>query len=152
MIMGSFINDLQLDTYKKYNRTFSHMTNKMPEIRKDIANFSNVFAKAITGGFPFFNIIKNDDNSFVVELALAGFTKDDVTVSEQNSTVTVTGETKDEDADYIHKGITSKQFTRSFILADHVHVASVKMKDGLLRIALERQPVKEEEPKLFDIE
>lgn len=104
------------------------------------------------GGFPFFNVSKIDEDSFGIEMALAGFDQDDIYISEHNGSLVITGEHKeDEGRTYLHKGITAKKFTKSFLLAEHVHVVSARMKNGLLQIALKREVPEEKKPKRISI-
>jgi len=103
-------------------------------------------------GFPFYNIVKIDKDTFGIELALAGFNQKDIELEERNSSLIIRGEKKDDERDYIHKGIAAKKFSRSFMLAEHVHVASAKMDNGMLQIILKREIPESEKPKKIAIE
>lgn len=89
--------------------------------------------------FPPHNIIKLDDNRYVVELAVAGFTKDEIDVSVAEGTLTIKGEKKDKELDvqYLHRGIGTRSFTKSLTVADTIEVKGAEFKDGILRIGLE---------------
>lgn len=91
--------------------------------------------------YPPYNIKKIKEGRYEIEMAVAGFTKDDLSVEIKDNQIVITGdkEVKDEssDVDYIYKGIASRHFKQSFALADHLEVTGSEFKDGILKIALE---------------
>ena len=93
-------------------------------------------------GFPPYNIRKEGDYNYVVEMALAGFGKKDIDVTYENSMVTIKSiheAKKGEDEDgVLHRGISKRQFTKSFSIADDVEVKGAELKDGLLKISMEK--------------
>jgi len=91
--------------------------------------------------YPPYNIVKTGDNTYDVELALAGFGKDDINVEYAENQLTIKSvkkEEKEEKDGVIHKGISKRHFVRSFTIADDVEVKGAELKDGLLTVALER--------------
>ena len=92
--------------------------------------------------FPPYNIVKTGENSYDVELALAGFNKKDIEVEYKENQLTVKSkkqeETKDEDGNIIHRGISKRMFSKSFTIASDVEVKGAELKDGLLKISMER--------------
>ena len=107
---------------------------------------------ANNAGYPPYNVLKLDDDNYQISLALAGFTKDDINVSLDKGTLTITGEqTNIYDAEVIHQGIASRKFTRSFALGEYMEVTSAEMKDGMLHIHLERQIPEDKKPKQISI-
>ena len=94
--------------------------------------------------YPPYNIRKVGKDNYAIELALAGFSKDDVEVEFEDNLLTVrtkqANKTKDEDSEgeIIHKGISQRQFARSFTIADDVKVGEAQLKDGLLTISCEK--------------
>ena len=108
-----------------------------------------------TGGFPPYNIRKTDDFKHVIEIALAGFSKDEIEVVltdgilEIKSRDTVTTE-KPKD-DLIHKGIAKRAFTRKFTLADDIEVKDAKLENGLLVIDLEQIVPEHKKPKTIKV-
>ena len=92
--------------------------------------------------FPPYNIVKTGENSYDVELALAGFNKKDIEVEYKENQLTVKSkkqeETKDEDGNIIHRGISKRMFSKSFTIASDVEVKGAELKDGLLKVSLER--------------
>lgn len=93
--------------------------------------------------FPPYNIVKTGEYTYDVELALAGFSKDDIDVSYENNMLNVKSkqkeqsEAKDQDG-VLHRGISKRWFSKSFTIADDVEVKGAELKDGLLRISMER--------------
>jgi len=91
-----------------------------------------------TTNFPPHNIIKLDENKYVVELAVAGFGKDEIDIHVQNNTLTIKGEKQEKDSyEYLHRGIGTRSFTKSITIADTIEVKGAEYKDGILRVGLE---------------
>lgn len=92
-------------------------------------------------GYPPYNIEKIDDSNHRITLAVAGFNMDDLDVTVTDDQLTISGEikAKDEGRIYIHKGIAGRSFTRTFILADHVYVTSASLENGMLTIDLKHE-------------
>ena len=97
-----------------------------------------------TSNFPPYNIVKTGDNTYDVELALAGFSKKDIEVEYKENQLTVRSkkqdkqEETDEDGNVIHRGISKRMFSKSFTIASDVEVKGAELKDGLLKISMER--------------
>lgn len=109
--------------------------------------------KTTTQSFPPHNIIKLDDSRYVVELAVAGFTKDEIDVTVADGTLTIKGEKKDKDTDvqYLHRGIGTRSFTKSLTVADTIEVKGAEFKDGILRVGLENIIPDHKKPRKIDI-
>ena len=89
--------------------------------------------------YPPHNVVKIDDDSFLVELAVAGFSIEDLNIETVENSLVVTGEHAEDDArEYTHKGISTRRFTRKFTLAEYVNVGEASLANGILSIALER--------------
>ena len=105
--------------------------------------------------YPPYNIVKTGDNKFDIEVALAGFNKKDINVTSENGMLTIESKeddkSKDKDGEVLHKGISKRQFTRSFTLADDVVVNGAELKDGMLVIDLEKIVPEEKKPKTIKI-
>ena len=141
------------------------MTNKELRIWNDLRPFSVGFESIFdhfnlhldtqrTVNYPPYNINKLDDLNWNIEMALAGFGKKDIDISTANSQLTiksVVDKNKDETAGTIHKGISKRQFTRTFTLADDVVVNDAELKDGMLVINLEKIVPEEKKPKTIKI-
>ena len=110
---------------------------------------------AIPGNYPPLNIIKIDNDEFVMEFAVAGFTKEDIEITTHKGELTVSGEKKDkelsEGAVYIQKGIAARKFVRKFTLPEYTEVLSAKAEDGILTINLVRSIPEEQKPKTVTI-
>ena len=95
-----------------------------------------------TINYPPYNIVKTGDNKFDIEVALAGFNKKDINVTSENNMLTIESKqdekSKDKDGEVIHKGISKRYFKRSFTIADDVEVKGAELKDGLLRVSMEK--------------
>ena len=103
-------------------------------------------------GFPPYNIRKEGDYNYVIEMALAGLSKNDLEVEVADGTLTVRSKDKQEDGgELVHRGISYRKFTRSWTLADDVVVNDAKMKDGMLLIPREHVVPEEKKPQLIKI-
>ena len=107
------------------------------------------------GNFPPYNIVKTGENTYDVELALAGFNKKDIEVEYKENLLTVKSkkqeETKDEDGNIIHRGSSKRMFSKSFTIANDVEVKGAELKDGLLKVSMERIIPEHKKAKLIDI-
>lgn len=95
-----------------------------------------------TTGYPPHNIVRLDENLYCIEMAVAGFKKTEVQVEVEDNTLTVRGtsETPNESAtrEYLYRGLSSRDFARSFPLAEHMVVRDAKIENGVLTINIER--------------
>lgn len=87
--------------------------------------------------YPPYNIIKGNDNNFAVELAVAGFAREDINIQVDDTKITIKGETSSKDEDYLYKGLASRSFTRVFPKAETMEVIGANLKNGILRIDLQ---------------
>lgn len=107
-----------------------------------------------SGGFPPYNIRKNSETSFVIEVALAGVGKDQIEVELKEGTLTVRSkESKKEETsgEFLHQGISYRKFTRQWTLADDIVVNGATMEDGMLLVQLERIIPEEKKHRLIKI-
>ena len=99
-----------------------------------------------------YNIVKTGDFTYDIEVALAGYGKDDVSVDYADSVLTIKSVHEDkDDKDTIHKGISRRKFTKSFTVADDVEVKGAELKDGLLRVSLEKIVPESKKPRTIKI-
>ena len=90
--------------------------------------------------YPPFDLIQVDNNHYRINLAVAGFARDEIDITAQQNQLIVAGKKTDDDKeDYIHRGIANRQFERTFGLADFIKVTEADLKDGLLSIDLVRE-------------
>lgn len=105
--------------------------------------------------FPPYNIELLGEDKYQISMAVAGFSRDEITLESRENTLTVTGEKPSDDKDasrkFLHKGISQKNFSRRFQLGDHVKVSGAAMTDGLLHIQLERVVPESKKPRKIDI-
>mgnify|MGYP006268833821 CR=1 FL=1 len=112
------------------------------------------FANSINSNYPPHNIIKFDDDTYAIELAVAGFTKDEITVEVADNQLSIKGEHEDaqpEGVQYLHRGLGARNFVRVFPLAEHIVVKGAQITNGILRVNLERVLPEEKKPRLIDI-
>jgi molecular chaperone IbpA len=102
-------------------------------------------------GFPPYNVRKVDEDNYVVELAVAGYNKDSLTITEHDGVLTVKGERPEDVEEYVHKGIAGRKFTRTFTLAEYMFVKSADLIDGMLYVVVEREVPEEKKPKTIKI-
>ncbi|HTK58869.1 MAG TPA: Hsp20 family protein [Sphingomicrobium sp.] len=102
--------------------------------------------------YPPFDLLRVDDNHYRINLAVAGFGRDEIDITAQQNQLIVTGKKVDDDkADYVHRGIANRSFERRFGLADHIRVTDADLKDGLLSIDLVREIPEAMKPKKISI-
>ena len=90
--------------------------------------------------YPPFDLMQVDDNHYRINLAVAGFARDEIDITAQQNQLIVAGKKSEDDrTDYIHRGIANRQFERRFGLADFIKVTEADLKDGLLSIDLVRE-------------
>ena len=122
---------------------------------RDLARLNNIHREAINESYPPYDVFQHDNDEYVVTLAVAGFSKDDISVQVDNGTLVVKGERKEitENAPkhVVHKGIAARKFTRTFSLSEYMVVAGVTMENGVLRVLVIRDVPEEAKPKKFDI-
>ena len=108
-------------------------------------------------GYPPYNIRKLNEYQYAIEMALAGFSKQDIEVEAEDGRLTVRSksDTSEEQGDnndnYVHRGIAKRSFLRQFNLSDDIIVKSADLKDGMLVVSLERVVPDEKKPKLIPI-
>lgn len=102
--------------------------------------------------YPPYNIIKTDDNNYELQLAIAGFKYDDLEITLEDGKLTIAGnQTVEPSADYIHKGISARNFSREFTLMDTIIVNGATLEDGILTVQLENVIPEEKKPRKIDI-
>jgi len=108
-----------------------------------------------TSSYPPYNIKQRSEDLYEIEMAVAGFSKDELRIELHNNQLTIEGSKRSEEdgaeGSYVYKGIAGRQFCQTFALADHVKVNGSELKDGILKIALERQLPEEKKPRVIEI-
>ena len=108
-------------------------------------------AHSNANGFPPYNVRKIDEDTFVVELAIAGYNRESLNITEHDGTLTVKGERPEDVEEYLHKGIAGRKFTRTFALGEYMYVDEADLKDGMLYIVVKRNIPEEKKPKTIEI-
>ena len=106
--------------------------------------------------YPPYNIKRVNDTDYRIEVALAGYSKDDIEVELKDSALTVRNKSKEKTVDekgngVIHKGISTRQFERAFTISEDIKIKDAELKNGLLTIDLERIIPDEKKPRLIEI-
>ena len=107
-------------------------------------HFESLFneSPSLHTNYPPYDILKTDEHSYVIELAVAGFSKKDIAVTVENGVLTVEsdreGNTASNGQEIIHQGISKRYFKKSFSISDDVEIRGAELKDGLLRISMEK--------------
>ena len=105
-------------------------------------------------GYPPYNIRKINEAQYVIEIALAGFSKEDIEVEVTEGNLAIRSKEEketDEDDSFVHKGIAKRSFLRSFTLSDDIIVKGADLKDGMLIINLEKVIPDEKKPRLIQL-
>ena len=100
--------------------------------------------------YPPYNI-KRDGNNFTIEMALAGFSKDDIEVTTVEDIITISSNKESSKENEVYRGISNRKFTRNFSMADDIEIKSAELKDGLLTIKLERVIPEDKKPRKIKI-
>ena len=138
--LSLFENFNQLTPYAVgYDRVFEHLNNYV----------SN---NATSTGFPPYNISKGGDYNYVIEMALAGFSKKDIEIEVSDGTLTIRSTKENEESEEtLHRGISYRKFNRKFTLADDIVVNEASLENGMLRIDLERIVPEEKKPRIIKV-
>jgi molecular chaperone IbpA len=108
----------------------------------------------VVSKYPPYNIKKVDENKYVVEMAIAGFGKQDLEITLEDQKLLIKGNVEKDSTEnnYLYKGISERAFTRTFTLADNVEIQSADMINGMLKIWLEAIIPESKKPRKIDIE
>jgi molecular chaperone IbpA len=131
----------------------AHTTLGFENFFRDVEKLLDMDVTKTNPSFPPHNIIKLDDTHYVVELAVAGFSKDEIEITTQDGTLTIKGDKKEgqTDVQYLHRGIGTRSFTKQLTIADTVEVKGAEFKDGILRVGLENVIPEAKKPRKIEI-
>jgi molecular chaperone IbpA len=141
-------------------KTLSLRSLDIPSITKFGIGFDNMFDELMrinsqqSLNYPPYNIVKQTEDTFYIEVATAGFREGEIEINLDNRLLTIKGRNvRDENVshEYLHRGISSRDFEREFTLAEHVEVVNASQQDGILTIYLERRVPEEKKPKAIAI-
>jgi molecular chaperone IbpA len=115
---------------------------------RELDRLSTVHSLATRQAYPPYDIVKIDEDTYKLSLAVAGFSEKNLNVSVDNGTLIVKGETNDtEEGEVVHKGIASRKFTRTFALSEYMEVTGAEICCGMLNINIERIVPEDKKPK-----
>ena len=133
----------------------------LPQIHKFGIGFDSLFNDlervmqvSGTSNYPPHNVIKTGEETVTIEVAVAGFEEGEIDISVDKRVLTITGARKREEQtehEYLHRGISSRDFRHSFTLAEHVEIKSAVIRNGILSVHLEREVPEEAKPKSIAI-
>jgi len=131
----------------------AHTTLGFERFFDDVERLLATDVTKVTQSFPPHNIIKLNETHYVVELAIAGFSKEEIEITTEDGTLTIKGEKKDKEAEvtYLHRGIGTRSFTKQLTIADTVEVRGAEFKDGILRVGLENVIPEHKKPRKIEI-
>ena len=116
--------------------------------------FDNLMNVPTASSYHPYNIVKHDDDKFTIEIAVAGFSKAEIEIEFRENTLKIESKSRpegDDEKEYLHKGISNRAFKKSFTLSDDVVVNGADMKDGILKIEMERIIPEEKKPRSIKI-
>ena len=119
---------------------FDHLLNELDYVTKHAQD-----------NYPPHNILRTGETEYLIELAVAGFSKDELTIEVKDRTLTIFGEHASKGREYIHRGISTKKFKRTFRLSEHVKVNGADLIDGVLSIVLKYEVPEEMRPRKIEI-
>jgi molecular chaperone IbpA len=112
----------------------------------------NTAHKTNSQSYPPYDLLKLDEDTYRLSIAVAGFSKENINVSVDNGTLIIKGEIVEvTDAEVVHKGIAGRKFVRSFALGEYMEVTGAEMKDGMLHINVDRIIPEDKKPKTIEI-
>ena len=116
-------------------------------------DMDRLYLNSTNSAYPPYNIVKLDEDSFLIEIAVAGFAEHELDVTVERGQLIITGNASDRDdnRNFLHKGIGTRNFTRTFRLADHIVVDKAKLENGLLAVQLHRIVPEELKPRKIEI-
>lgn len=127
-------------------------------LRSTFVGFDSVFDHLERGleiektqKYPPHNLVVVDENNSVVELAVAGFSEEELDIQLDKSVLTVTGEKKPQERKYVHHGIAFRKFSKQFRLGEYVQIKEASLKDGILSVHLELKVPEDKKPQKIKI-
>ncbi len=111
----------------------------------------NALADRKESNYPAYNIAKDDDEHYRIELALAGFGSEDITIQTEKGILTIEANKAEERGNYIHQGIAKRGFSKMFRLAEYMKVDEAQFVDGILIVFLHREVPEVDRPKKISI-
>jgi len=123
-----------------FDDTYNRLAKMHDDLTKSIPNY------------PPYNIRKTSENTYVIELAVAGFGKQEIDITLDDNKLVISGNAKDDSDNFLFKGIANRAFTRTFALDDHIEINDASLVNGMLKIALERIIPEHKKPKKIEVQ
>ena len=140
--------------------TYPHTGSWLPNIAEWTIGFERQWdlldslrSSALKTTYPPYNIVKVNEDNYIVELAVAGFSKKEIEVVQKEQVLTISG-TKDSpevETTYVHKGIGARNFKHTFALSEYVDVVSAELEDGILTVSLRRELPEDKKPRIITV-
>ena len=139
-----------------YHKFLANDINRIAERAIGFDRMFNVFENMVTekSTYPHHNIIKTGQETYLVELAVAGFTEEDISIELESGILNIRGskeEVDDPDFQYMHRGIATRAFHKTIRLADTIEVGDALLENGILRVFLQNVIPEEKKPKKIPI-
>jgi molecular chaperone IbpA len=112
------------------------------------------FANSVSNNYPPHNILKLEENTYAIQIAVTGFEKSEISVTVENNVLIVKGESITTDylpEQYLHRGLATRDFIKEFPLAEHIEVSGASIRNGMLTVKLIRNIPESAKPKVIDI-
>jgi len=142
-------------TYNFDTSNFDRFFVGADKVAKALRENAEWLANNAATAYPPFNLKKTDENKYVIEMAVAGFGKQDLEITLEDNKLVIKGNTaadsKETATTYLHSGIANRAFTRQFTLADNVEINNAEMINGMLKIWLEHIIPDDKKPKKIEI-
>jgi molecular chaperone IbpA len=140
-------------------KTLTLRASDIPQLHKFGIGFDNMFdellrinAQQSTNNYPPYNIVQINENEFMISLAVAGFGEDNLSVTKDKNMLIIEGkQNSTEEPEYLHRGISRRDFTREFKLADYVEIENAHLELGILSVYLKREVPEDSKPKKIAI-
>jgi len=133
-------------------------TTALAHLNRALVGFDRIFNdrafETRTTNYPPYNIVKYEENSYGIEVAVAGFNKDEINVEVEGDQLKISGNKSidiDETKEYLHRGLAARDFEQAFTLAEYMEVRGAEVKDGMLRIQIERIIPEAMKPRTIEI-
>jgi len=123
-----------------FDDTYNRMIKFHDDLTKNIPNY------------PPYNIRKLEENRYLIEVAIAGFSKSDIEITFEDNKLIINGKSKEDNTDaFLFKGIANRAFTRTFLLDDNIEIKDADMMNGMLKIFLEKFIPEHKKPKKIEV-
>ena len=128
-------------------------------LNRALIGFDRIFndfenrAQQSTTNYPPYNVIKHNDDSFEIEVAVAGFDREDITIEVDQGQLRIRGQRTEQTTEhqYLHRGLAARDFERTFTLAEHIIVGDAELTNGILSVKLTREVPEALKPRMIAI-